>query len=51
MDSEHIAGRAWLAGLPAELTAQRRVMAGLVDRHPADLPAAIAAHVARALSR
>jgi hypothetical protein len=31
-DAEALAGRAWLAALPAELAAQRRVMAGLVDR-------------------
>ena len=31
-DAEALAGRAWLAALPGELAAQRRVMAGLVDR-------------------
>jgi len=31
-DSDALAGRAWLAALPDELAAQRRVMAGLVDR-------------------
>ena len=30
--AEALAGRAWLAALPGELAAQRRVMAGLVDR-------------------
>jgi hypothetical protein len=30
--SRALAGRAWLAALPEELAAQRRVMAGLVDR-------------------
>jgi hypothetical protein len=80
-------GRAWLAALPDELAAQRRVMTGLVDlcagwprarslivgcslgrgagahhgqrgrrppaprRHPADLPAPMAAYVTRALAR
>ena len=31
-DAGALAGRAWLAALPGELAAQRRVMAGLVDR-------------------
>src|SRR5215471_62683 len=31
-DAGVLAGRAWLAALPDELAAQRRVMAGLVDR-------------------
>jgi hypothetical protein len=31
-DSGTLAGRAWLAALPDELAAQRRVMAGLADR-------------------
>src|SRR5215813_1287016 len=31
-DAGTLAGRAWLAALPDELAAQRRVMAGLVDR-------------------
>lgn len=31
-DAGALAGRAWLAALPDELAAQRRVMAGLVDR-------------------
>jgi hypothetical protein len=31
-DTATLAGRAWLAALPDELAAQRRVMAGLVDR-------------------
>jgi hypothetical protein len=31
-DADALTGRAWLAALPAELDAQRRVMAGLVDR-------------------
>src|SRR5258708_38930009 len=31
-DARALAGRAWLAALPDELAAQRRVMAGLVDR-------------------
>jgi glucokinase len=31
-DAARLAGRAWLAALPDELAAQRRVMAGLVDR-------------------
>ena len=34
-DARHggvLAGRAWLAALPDELTAQRRIMTGLVDR-------------------
>lgn len=32
VDASALAGRAWLAALPDELAAQRRVMAGLVDR-------------------
>ena len=32
VDAGALAGRAWLAALPDELAAQRRVMAGLVDR-------------------
>jgi len=31
-DAHDLTGRAWLATLPGELAAQRRVMAGLVDR-------------------
>ena len=31
-DAKALAGRAWLAALPDELAAQRRVMAGLADR-------------------
>src|SRR6516164_5559082 len=31
-DADALTGRAWLATLPGELAAQRRVMAGLVDR-------------------
>lgn len=31
-DAGMLAGGAWLAALPAEVAAQRRVMAGLVDR-------------------
>jgi hypothetical protein len=31
-NADALAGRAWLAKLPGELAAQRRVMAGLVDR-------------------
>jgi hypothetical protein len=31
-DGDALTGRAWLAALPGELAAQRRVMAGLVDR-------------------
>jgi hypothetical protein len=31
-DADALAGRAWLATLPGELAAQRRVMVGLVDR-------------------
>src|SRR5271170_5659761 len=30
--AEELTGRAWLAALPGELAAQRRIMAGLVDR-------------------
>src|SRR5258708_4377333 len=32
LDAEALAGRAWLAALPDELVAQRRIMAGLVER-------------------
>jgi hypothetical protein len=32
LDARALEGRAWLAALPDELAAQRRVMAGLVDR-------------------
>jgi hypothetical protein len=54
-----LAGRAWLAALPDEVAAQRRVIAGLVDRCQAwpmvtSLlvgPAAMAAYVTRALCR
>ena len=31
-DTGALAGRTWLAALPEELAAQRRIMAGLVDR-------------------
>jgi hypothetical protein len=31
-DAKALAGHAWLAALPDELAAQRRVMAGLADR-------------------
>jgi hypothetical protein len=35
-DAKALAGRAWLAALPDEPAAQRRVMVGLADRYEAE---------------
>jgi hypothetical protein len=49
-DSGELAGRAWLAALPEELAAQRRVMAGLAD-HCEAWPRAVSLLVGCSLGR